>query len=47
MESRESMSDERKAYIEEQIMSVLIELYEDQHGAKYTWERVETKDKTA
>ncbi|MED9966543.1 MAG: hypothetical protein UFJ18_07110 [Blautia sp.] len=38
--------EERKAYMENQIMSILIELYEDQMGAKYTWKKADPQ-KTA
>lgn len=41
------MSKERKEYISNYIMSVLMELYEDQTGAKYNWEKIEPEDKTA
>lgn len=47
LENGKEMSPERKEYIKNTIMSVLIELYEDQVGAKYDWKKIEPKDKTA
>lgn len=46
-ENKEEMTEERKEFLENYIMQVLFELYEDQTGAKYTWEKVGTKEKTA
>lgn len=43
----EEMTPERREYIENTIMSILFELYEDQTGAKYTWEWTDKDDKTA
>lgn len=34
------MTSERKKYIEETIMSVLFELYEDQTGVEYNWKKI-------
>lgn len=47
LENGKEMSQERKEYIKNTIMSVLFELYEDQTGEKYTWEQISPKDKTA
>lgn len=45
--NKETMTEERKKFLEDYIWSVLIELYEDQTGAKYHWEKLEPEEKTA
>lgn len=44
---KEELTPERREYIENTIMSILFELYEDQTGVKYTWEWANKEDKTA
>lgn len=39
----DEITPEREAYI----MSVLLELYEEQVGAKYTWKKVDKEEQTA
>lgn len=41
-----NMTQERKDYIKNTIMSVLFELYEDQTGMKFEWTEV-TEEETA
>lgn len=45
--NEEKMTPERREYIENTIMSILFELYEDQTGTEYTWEWTDKDDKTA
>lgn len=47
MENMEEMTEERREFLENYIISVLFELLEDQTGAKYHWEKLGPEEKTA
>lgn len=43
-EDVKNMTQERKDYIKDTIMSVLFELYEDQTGMKFEWTEVKDEE---
>lgn len=47
MENNQKSTESSKEDLENKVMQVLMELYEHQTGAKYAWEKVGEKERSA